>query len=129
MKKSDLKKLEEMRNDPTVKGKKLIDGVIWLNTVKPMFKMGECFEVSDIGHRVYGVPVHNFHAEIKEVSLFWQDKYIQYKLVAHLKVGDKETDTFIYKDERDLMRRRKALDNINIINGDPNKPESIDLAF
>ena len=128
MKKADLKKLQEMMNDPTVKGKKLIDRVIWLNTIEPKFKVGEYYEVTDPGHRIYGVPVRNFHAEIKDIRYFHLDKVIQYTLVSKVKVGDKETEVTVYKDEQYLGTCRKVEDNINIIDGDTKQPiESIDI--
>lgn len=125
MKKSQLNALNKMMEDPDVKGKKLIDRVIWLNTVKPKYKVGDCYEVTDPGHRIYDVPVRNFKARIEEVQKWSADKLIQYKLVAHVKSGSKEGDFTIHVLEGGIGKKVKG--NNNVVAGDENALESLDV--
>ncbi len=127
MKKKELEVLESMLQDPDVKGRKLIERVIWLNTVAPKYKIGECFEVTDPGHKVYGVPVKRFRARVTNIltsQLF--GKVYRYELSAHVRCGNKELDTEIFLDENDIGKR--VSDNLNVLYGDENEPcDSISL--
>lgn len=113
MKKTQLNALQKMLEDENVKGKKLLERVLWLNTTEPKYKVGDCYEVSDRGHRVYGNPVKNFTAKIVEVRVNSIDRVYTYKLEAQVKCGEKETTTNIYKSESELKYCRKCKDKVN----------------
>lgn len=120
MTKKELDVLESMLHDPDVKGHKYIRRIIWLNTTFPKYEIGECFEVTDPGHRVYGVSVNRFRARVTKImtnQLF--GNVYRYELVAHVRCGSKELDTKIYKNENDIGR--KVSDNLNVIHGDENE--------
>lgn len=60
MKKSEIKKLEELLNREDVKGKYLIKEFIWRNTVKPKFEKDEKVLFTDLRRKIYGVTIKDF---------------------------------------------------------------------
>ena len=57
MKKVYVNQINKMLSDPDVKGKSVLRKLLWHNTVIPKYAVGDCFIVTDSGHRVFGVPV------------------------------------------------------------------------
>lgn len=129
MNKRDIKILERMIADPDIKGKGSLRKVLWLNTVKPKYKVGDCYKVTDPGHRVYGVPIKDFRAKVERIEYRWdvsvQYGRVVYVMTAHVVNGDKEMDANIYMAEYSIGRKVK--DNVNVIEGKDKYPESIDV--
>ena len=117
MTKNELKVLEKLVKEPGLKGQKFLDYFIWMNTVKPKCKIGDCYEVTEYSHRIYGVQVIRFHGRISEIKMYPSEKTIGYVLTAMVKNGDKEKEFTLYAKERDL--RVKVKDNLNVILGKP----------
>ena len=115
MTKRDLSKLEALLDDPNIKGKKLIRQLIWLNTVKPKCKIGECYEITDPSRRIYGVQIKNFHAQVVDINYNYQEKYIQYEMSLKVINSDKEYNTDAYVLEAEIGKKVK--DNVTVING------------
>lgn len=113
MTKSQIKVFEALLADPTFKGKKSLRHLLWLNTVKPKYGLGECFKVTDPGHRVYGHPVRNFNAKIIEIVSFRDYEEYRYKLEAEVECDGRKTLVNVYMDEADLRERCKG--NLNIL--------------
>ena len=67
MKNSQIKVFEELLKDKDFKGKEQLKHLLWLNTVPPKYKEGECFKVTDRARKIYGFPVINFNAKIIRV--------------------------------------------------------------
>lgn len=80
MKEKYLEVLNEMLNDEEVKGKRRIEDLIWLNTVKPKFNVRDKVRFSSRGAYICDVPIHDFHGVITEIRKFPMDKLIQYKI-------------------------------------------------
>lgn len=115
MKKSQIKVFEELLEDKDFKGKKWLRYILWLNTTKPKYKEGDCFVVSDRGHRVYGYPVQNFKAKVFEVSSMLNYHEWRYGLEAEVECGGKRTTVRIYQDEHKLNCAKKCKDNKNVL--------------
>lgn len=113
MTKKQIETLQKMMEQPDTKGKKLLDQVIWLNTVKPKYKVGDFVEVSDPGHYIGGVPVKNFHARVDKVNFVSAYKKIHYETYARAISGNRESQVFIYPEESEITRKVK--DDINIL--------------
>ncbi len=130
MKKSQIKVFEELLADPSFNGKKQLKHLLWLNTAPQKAKVGDCFVVSDPGHRIYGHPIKNFNAKVVGVSAFITDEDWYYKLEMVVIYGGKETVTAVHLFERDLMKCPKATNNTNLV-GDPKDehPDSMDVRF
>lgn len=66
MKKSQIKVFEELLQDKDFKGKKSLKHLLWLNTVKPKYEIGQFVKVTNYAHRIYGHQVINFKAKVIE---------------------------------------------------------------
>lgn len=115
MKKSQVKVFEELLQDSNFKGKKQLRHLLWLNTSKPKFEVGDCFEVTDYGHRIYGHQVINFKARVVEVYTWKTDDNWYYKLEMEVICGDKVTISYEHKTESQLIRSKKCKDNRNVL--------------
>lgn len=110
-----IKVFNELLKDENFKGKQQLKHLLWLNTSQPKFKVGDCFEVSDRGHWVYGYPVHNFKAKIDKITS-WKDKEEwYYHLTMDIVCGDKTSEASVYKYESELECATPCNDNKNIL--------------
>ena len=113
MKKADLKVLETLAKDPEVKGKKLIERVIWLNTTKPKYEVGQLVVFSDRARTINGSKVINWVGRIKEVEPNSAEKFYFYTLDVKYKNKDGVVkETFGYGKEFELKSTRKK-DDVN----------------
>lgn len=114
MKKSEIKKLQELLANEDTKGKKLLERVIWLNTTSAKYNVGDFVKFTDIGHSVYGVPVKDFKGKVKEVLSNSRDRTYSYEL--EIIVGTKDepqllvTNCFVL--ERDISGKVRSNNNI-----------------
>ena len=115
MTKQQIKVFEDLLKDKDFQGKKALKHLLWLNTSTPMFKIGECFIVSDPGHRIGNHPVKDFRARIVSVSSWRDEEDWFYKLEAHVEINGKQTTTQINKYESDLARASRCEDNVNTL--------------
>lgn len=108
MTKAQLKTLEQLREDKDFKGKKMLNYLIWLNTTTPKYKVGDCFKVSDRGHRVYGQPIRDFNAKVTKIEPagFMRQEY-RYTLEIDVKSGCAGCTVTVYKDESELHTKCK----------------------
>lgn len=124
--KAQVKVFEDCLADPKFKGKKFLKNLLWTNTTEPKYKKGECFKVSDRGHRVYGIQVMNFGAKIVGITSSITEEEYRYELEMLIKCNGQETTAMVYKYESELTV--KADNNITVI-GNPinNYPESLEI--
>jgi hypothetical protein len=118
MKKSQVKVFEELLQDKEFQGKKWLRYLLWLNTTKPKFKEGDCFEVSDSGHRVYGYPVKDFKAKVVGVTSYLNSFEWRYELEAEVECDSKQATVKVYQDESELIRAKRCKGNKNVL-GEP----------
>lgn len=102
MKKDQIKVFKDLLEDNDFIGKKQLDWLLWRNTTQPKFKVGECFKVSDSGHRVFGTPVVNFNARIDAVQCYVTEKAYRYRLQAIVKHNEINTVVTVFAYEDDL---------------------------
>lgn len=126
-----IKVFEQLLNDKGFKGKKQLKHLLWLNTSTPKFQIGECFIVSDPGHRVYGYPVKNFKAKVTEVKAFgggiFESEW-RYTLEMECECGYANTVANMFISECVLSRCQRCEDNKNILGTPISKhSESIDV--
>lgn len=105
MEKEMMEQLKKLLDQPGVRGKKYLRNFIWMNEAEPLYKKGECFEVTDRGHRILGKPVVRFHAKIEEVQFFPGDKIIRYKMVTKVKRGNREFETDLFVPEYSMGKK------------------------
>lgn len=79
MTKSELSTLQKLMKKEDTKGKKLLDQFIWLNTAKPTYAIGDYYMITDIGHRIYGVPIENKKAKLIAIRSISSEKQYLYK--------------------------------------------------
>ena len=126
MKKSQIKVFEELLADESFKGKQQLKHLLWMNTIKPKFKVGDCFVVSDRGVKVFGYPVIDFKAKIDKVTA-WKDKEEwYYHLTMNVICGEKSLEVSAYKYESELLRSKQCADNNNIL-GESKDPYSTSI--
>lgn len=106
---------EELLNDTSFKGRKQLKHLLWLNTSKPKFEIGECFEVTDRGHYIYGYPVRNFKAQITKISSWRDSEDWFYELTMEVECNGKKTTSNVHKYESDLIYAKKCANNQNIL--------------
>lgn len=110
-----IKVFNELLADDTFKGKPQLKHLLWLNTNKPKYKVGDCFVISDRGVKVFGYPVIDFKAKIDKVTA-WKDKEEwYYHLTMYVVCGDKTLEVSAYKYENELLRAEQCSDNKNIL--------------
>ena len=115
MTKQQIKVFEELLKDKDFKGKKALKHLLWLNTSKPKFKVGDCFIVSDPGHRIGNFPVKDFKAKIIEISSWRDEEDWFYHLECFVEINGRQTTTNVHKYETDLDRAIRCEDNVNVL--------------
>lgn len=127
MKKKYLNVLEEMQNAEDVKGKKLIERLIWLNTTEPRFKVGECYQVTDLTYRVFGVRVKNFNGKLIEARPHSAEKMYTYKFELEVEAEGTNKTVEIVTIESNIGKKVKH--NLNVIAKKSEYAETIDVRF
>lgn len=112
MTQEQIKVFEELLASKETKGKKSLRHLLWLNTTEPKFQIGECFEVTDRGHRIYGYPVKDFKAKITAISCWRDEEEYRYELEAEIECDGKKTTTKVYKYESELTKSCDGNKNI-----------------
>lgn len=130
MTKAQIKVFEELLATEGFKGKEQLRHVLWLNTVPPKFQKGDCFIVSDPGHRVYGHPVRNFKGKIVDVKAWKDQEDWYYKIEMDVRTGDKRELVHCWFYESKLSTVGRCNDNVNVL-GDPKNDtaEALDVAL
>lgn len=105
MTKEQLTVLEDLMKDQKFKGKKQLKHLIWLNTVEPKFKVGDCFLVTDLDHKIYGHPVKDFKGKIIGILSFRDYEEYRYELELVVECNGQKYTTKAYKDENELTTR------------------------
>ena len=115
MTKAQINTFNKLLADPSFKGKKQLRHLLWLNTTKPKFDIGECFKVSDPGHRLFGYPVKDFNAKITEIKTWKDEEEYFYSLEFEAECNGKSVKSVCGKYESYLTRCKKAKDNKNTL--------------
>lgn len=115
MTKQQIKVFEDLLKDKDFTGKKALKHLLWLNTSTPKFKVGDCFIVSDPGHRVGNFPVKDFKAKIVKISSWRDEEDWFYTLEAYVEINGKNTTTNIHKYESALWQAKSCEDNVNVL--------------
>ena len=110
---SQKKMFEKLLENDAFKGKDQLRHLLWLNTTIPKHSVGDCFLVSEPGHRVFGHPVRNFKGKIIGVHNFKTENVYRYTLEGIVKCGDRQTPVRYYSSESDLVHRCE--DNITVV--------------
>lgn len=110
-----IKVFEELLADETFKGKQQLKHLLWLNTSKPQLDVGDCFIVSDRGHKIYGHHVSNFKAKVVRIYSWKDSEEWQYELSMDVECEGKTTTSMVYKTETELLRAEQCIGNKNIL--------------
>lgn len=113
--KGQINTFNKLLEDPDFKGKKQLRHLLWLNTTKPKFAVGDCFFVTDPGHRLFGFPVKDFKAKIVEIKSWMNTNEWFYSLEMEAEYNGKTITAHCGKMESELFQCKKAKDNKNIL--------------
>lgn len=128
MTKSELNTLQKLMEKEDTKGKKLLDQLIWLNTSKPKYTIGNYHIITDIGHRIYGVPLENKKAKLIEIRTISSEKQYLYKFELEFETTDgRHLTTTACVTERYIGRIVR--DNHNVVTAQDKHAESIGVAL
>ena len=128
MTKSELDTLQKLMEKDDIKGKKLLDRFIWLNTSKPKYEIGNYYEVTDIGHKIYGVPVQNKKGKLIEIKHISSEKKYVYVFELEFETTDgRHLTSTACVTERYIGRRVR--DNHNIITPQDKYADSVGIAL
>ncbi len=128
MTKSELNSLQKLMEKEDIKGKKLLDQFIWLNTSKPKYEIDNYYEVTDIGHRIYGVPIENKKGKLIEIKHILSEKQYLYKFELEFETTDgRHLISVPCVTERCIGR--KVHDNHNIITPQDKYADSVGVAL
>lgn len=116
--KGQINTFNKLLEDPDFKGKKQLRHLLWLNTTKPKFAVGDCFFVTDPGHRLFGYPIRDFKAKIVEIKSWINEEEWFYSLEIEAECNGQTITAHCGKRECELLRSKKAKDNKNILGGD-----------
>lgn len=127
MTKEQIAVFEQLLKDESFKGRKELRHLLWLNTAKPKFKNGECFKVTDPGHKIFGHLVLNFNAMIVR-TFSWRDTdEWHYELQMVCDCNGQQTTAKVYKSEKDLEMAQRCDGNTNELGAAKSKySESLD---
>lgn len=117
MTKEQIKVFEELLKDENFIGRDRLKFLLWCNTVKPKFNMGDCFKVSEPRHKVYGHPIRNFKGKVIKIytnTLSQKEEWF-YTLELSIEYNNEIHTTTVCKGESDLTSCERCNDNINII--------------
>ena len=115
MTEAQVKVFEELLQAPDFKGKMQLRHLLWINTSKPKFKEGECFEVSEIGFGDFSKPMQNLKAKVVKVTVLKDRAEWFYHLEMEVEHEGRKDIAYIYRYESELERAERAEDNINIL--------------
>lgn len=115
MTKEQVQVFEELLSSADFQGKKQLRHVLWLNTVKPKFKVGQCFIVSERGHKILGHPVRDFNARIVKISSYINEEQWFYELEVEVRAGDKTVISSVHQTEDELCQAMPCDTNITIL--------------
>lgn len=93
MTKQQLNTLQELMHDDTFNGKDLLGWLIWYNTDKPKYKVGDYVQFSEPHTRIYGKQIINFNAKVVKVKAFTREKVWLYELEFTCKFDGKDDYT------------------------------------
>lgn len=128
MKKQELKMLERLMNDDTVKGKKSLERFIWLNTVPPKYKKGEKVKITDRTRTINGSRVIDWVGTVKNITTVVGELRYTYEVVVKYISKDKTIkETNVFASEYNLKKTRAKKDINKPIN--TNEEERIDIYF
>ena len=99
------KVFEDLLEDDNFIGKKSLTHLLWLNTTKPKYKIGDCFLVTEPHHRVYGHPVKDFRGKITKITTYIHTEEYYYTFEGVVRCGDKETTVTYHSPESELKVR------------------------
>lgn len=126
MKKSEMKVLQNLLEQEGVKGKKLLRGVLWLNTAKPKFKVGDKVKVTDRAMRICEQRVVDWNAKVTKIYMDWREESIGYETEVMYTVNGISKTTTVYSREEKLKRSRSA-DSGKCFKYDGKYTETIDV--
>ena len=111
--KKQLNALNETLANVDVKGKGSIQKVIWMNTIKPTYKVGDNVIFSSdrkSGLIMYGTRVIKFIGTITEIDYAWPSKVLLYEIEFRLSNGETKKMWF---EESNISRKTTAKNLIN----------------
>lgn len=110
--KKQLNTLNEMLANVDVKGKDSIQKIIWMNTVKSTYKVGDNVIFSDRknGLIMYGTRVIKFIGTITKIDYAWPSKVLLYEIEFSLSNGETKKMWF---EESSISRKTAAKNLIN----------------
>lgn len=112
MEKKYLETLQEMANDKNVKGRKLIERLIWLNTVEPKYKEEMIVLFTDRSSQIWGNRLINFKGIVKKVQAVSFEHVINYLLEVPCRFPDGSTyTTTIWVTEKEITEHVKICDD------------------
>ncbi len=116
MTKKQINAFEELLQDSDFKGKNQLRHLLWLNTTKPKFKLGDKVIFTDSKQRTYGVPMINFIGYIKGISSFKNENEYYYDIAVPVRNGNKEHTGYTCIAECDL-KLCNSNKTVNVIKG------------
>lgn len=126
----ELATLQKLMEKDDIKGKKFLDKFIWLNTTKPKYEIGDYYEITDKGHKIYGVPMQHKKGkliEIKHILLSSKREYVYtFELEFETTDGRHLTST-AYVTEKSVGHQ--VHDNHNIITVQDKYADSVGVAL
>ena len=112
MTKTELNTLQKLIEKEDTKGKKLLERVIWLNTTSAKYNVGDFVKFTDLGHRIYGVPVKDFKGKVKEVMSNSQNKTYNYEIEIDVTAEDKHLTTKCFISESSISGKVRSNKNV-----------------
>lgn len=110
--KSQLKNLETLMNDKKLKGNQLLQRYIWLNTVKPVYNIGDKIIFSSNTYH-FGNKVDNFIGEIIDIRFMSLEQKIIYTISYKFEYKNKTYERKEYETSINIWRKTKGQKTIN----------------
>ena len=113
MNKRQVKAFTQLLEDENFKGKKQLEHLLWLNTSKPKYKIGDCVTITNLLHSIFGHQVIEFKGKVAEIYSFNDSNEWHYRIEMVVICEGKQTVVNEYALESDI--ECGATDNFNLL--------------
>lgn len=113
MNRKQIKAFKALLEDENFKGKKELEHLLWLNTSKPKYKVGDYVWVTNRLRKLYGQEIADFKGKVAEVYAFDHSNEWHYRIEMVILNDGEQTVVNEYALESDI--KGGAYNKINII--------------
>ena len=102
MNKKQVKVFNQLLEDENFKGKEQLEHLLWLNTSKPKYKVGDCVVIKNCSRNIFGYQVTELKGEVTDIFSYDQSNEWHYRVNAVVFCGSKPMKVIEYALESEI---------------------------